>query len=66
MALSTRIRVLADLLHVGSLRTAVNYDQIHYLAVDENGNQTNPNPNYLQPNQFQPPMSMRLGLEVSF
>ena len=65
MKLSTRIRVLADLLHVGSPRTAVNHDQIHYLA-NESGNWISPNPDYGQPVQFQPPMTMRLGLEVSF
>jgi hypothetical protein len=66
MKLPTRIRLIVDLLHVGSPRTAVNYDQTHYFGVDENGNQINTNSDYMQPIQFQPPMSMRLGMEVSF
>ena len=33
---------------------------------DEDGNQINPNPDYDQAIRFQPPMSIRLGLEVEF
>ncbi len=45
---------------------AVNYDQLHYLNADANGNQIDPNPTYGLPTSFQPPMSLRFGLEVNF
>ena len=61
-----RMRLIADAVHVGSSRTEVGYDQIHYFKVDANGNQVSPNPFYMQPVKFQPPMSFRLGLEVMF
>lgn len=59
-------RLILDFFHIGSPRTAVDYDQTHYTAIDANGNQVNLNPNYLKPVQFQPPMSARLGVEVNF
>jgi carboxypeptidase family protein len=61
-----RPRLILDLFHVASQRTAIQYDQIHYFALDQDGKQTDPDPNYLQPIQFQPPMSVRLGIEVNF
>jgi hypothetical protein len=66
IAVPLTTRLVIDVFHVGSPRTAVDSDQIHYFAVDENGNQINPNPEYLRPVQFQPPMSLRLGLELTF
>jgi carboxypeptidase family protein/TonB-dependent receptor-like protein len=63
---STRPTVRLDLFHVLSARQPVTFDQIHYLAADAAGNQSAPNPNYLKPTRYQPPMSARLGLEVSF
>jgi hypothetical protein len=63
---SVRPRVILDLLHVASGRRAVTVDQIHYSALDAQGNQTAPNPNYLKPTRYQPPMSVRLGTEVEF
>ena len=66
LRLPVQTRLLADAFHVGSPRTAVEYDQVHYYGVDENGNQTDPNPRYGQPIQFQPGMSVRVGMEVSF
>jgi hypothetical protein len=62
----TRPTVMLDLFHVLSARRAVTFDQIHYLDADAAGNQVSPNPNYLKPTRYQPPMSARLGLEVSF
>jgi hypothetical protein len=59
-------RLLLDIFHLGSDRTPVNYEQVHYYDIDENGNQINLNPQYNSPTRFQPPMSLRLGIEMSF
>jgi hypothetical protein len=59
-------RMVLDLLHVANPRTAVEVDPQHYFAQDTLGRQVNPNPNYLHPTVFQPPMAARLGIEVSF
>ena len=67
-AFGTKIapRVVLDLFHIGSKRKPVTYDQFHYWGVDEFGNQADPNPLYLHPTSYFPPMSGRLGLEVNF
>ncbi len=64
----TRIapRLVLDAFHIGSRRTPVTYEQRHYLGVDESGTQIDPNPLYMQPTRFFPPMSARLGMEVNF
>jgi hypothetical protein len=64
----TRIapRVILDVFHMGSNRTPVTYDERHYFGVDNEGNQTDPNPLYLHPTGYFPPMSARLGLEMNF
>jgi hypothetical protein len=59
-------RIIFDLLHVGNPRKAVWLDQIRFNALNENGAPTAENPNYLQPLAFQPPMTLRVGLEVGF
>jgi hypothetical protein len=59
-------RLVLDVFHLGSPRRAVSFDQVHYQDVDENGNQILPNPNYLRPTRYQPPMSVRLGLVADF
>jgi hypothetical protein len=59
-------KVTVDFLHIGSQRTPVTYDQQHYFSGDSPANQSNPNPRYLQPTQFQPPMSVRVGVEIVF
>jgi len=59
-------KLILDLLHVFSQRTALVLDQQHYTAVDSTGAQIGPNPNYLKPILFQPPMSARVGAEVNF
>ncbi len=59
-------RGFLDLLHVGNPRTTVRVDQIHFQAIDAEGNQITPNPNYLLPTAFQPPMAARLGMELRF
>jgi len=59
-------RFILDVFHIASRKEAVNYDQLHYFNIDNNGNQIDPNPTYNLPTSFQPPMSLRFGLEVSF
>ena len=54
--------VLLDAVYVGNPRRAVRRDQHHYYGE----NLTQPNPNYLYPTAFQPPMAARLGVEVTF
>jgi hypothetical protein len=61
-----RTRMILDLLHIGSQREAVAYDQTRYLGVDDDGNQAFPNPTYGLATKWQPPMAVRLGLEVDF
>ena len=63
---SSPVRIVLDLFNIGSPREAVAYDQICCFTMTEDGNQTDPNPNYLQPTRYQPPMMVRLGLEVGF
>jgi hypothetical protein len=46
---------------VNALVTGVNVQ-----GVDANGVPTNPNPTYRQAYRYQPPMSVRVGLEVNF
>jgi hypothetical protein len=57
-----RPRVLVDLFNVGSPRTPLLYDQQHYLDAA----QTQVNQNYRTVTRYQPPMSARIGMEVSF
>ena len=59
-------RLVLDIFHVGSQRTPVNYEQVHFFNRDMNGNQINPNPNYGLASRYYPPMSVRLGFEVGF
>jgi len=59
-------RLLADVYHIGNPRRAVVYDQLRYLAVDDAGNQSSPNPNYGHVLQFQPQVAYRLGFELGW
>ena len=59
-------KLILDMLHLGSRRTPVYLDQIRYLGIDENGNQTTPNANFLRPLVYQPPLTVRLGFELGF
>jgi hypothetical protein len=61
-----RPNIVLDLFHILSPRRPVSFDQIHFLEADIAGNQFTPNPNYLKPTRYQPPMSARLGLELRF
>ena len=54
-------RLSLELLHVASARRPVTLDQLHYAALGANGAQSAPNPDYLMPTRYQPPMMVRLG-----
>jgi hypothetical protein len=58
-------RVVLDVLHIGSPRKAVSIDQVHYTTVDQNGDWV-VNPTYGDVLLYQPPMTVRLGIEVEF
>jgi hypothetical protein len=59
-------RIIVDLLHVGSPREPVLYDQRHYLERDDQGNHVAPNPTYGLATAYQPPAAVRFGIEMIF
>jgi hypothetical protein len=59
-------RLIVDVYHLFSDERPVDYDQTHYLNIDGEGNQINPNPTYGEPTRYYPPTTVRLGLELSF
>jgi hypothetical protein len=59
-------KLILDVFHIASQKKPVDVEQFQYLSVDENGNPILPNPRYGQVYRYQPSMSLRLGLEVSF
>ena len=59
-------RFLLDFLHIGSPTEVTNQEQKHYLAQDDQGNQTSPNPTYGAATAYQPPFAMRLGAQIYF
>jgi hypothetical protein len=59
-------RLFLDALQVGNPQEVVWLEEVHYRALDEHGNQTNENPNYLRPLAYQPPMVLRLGFEIGY
>ncbi len=58
-------RIIMDLFHIASNQLPVIYNQYHYRTF-ENGIGSNPNPYYGLATEYQPSMSVRLGMEVSF
>ena len=58
--------MILDILHAGNPRKALDFDQVKYQAVDEEGNQVNPNPNFGAVIRYQPPMTVRLGIQLRF
>jgi len=58
-------RLILDLFHIASQQEAVDIDQRKY-NVDFFGNPTGDNLTYGQAYRYQPAMSMRLGMEISF
>lgn len=55
-------KLILDILHVASQRTIIDYYQYHYFDYEQNY----ADPSYMKPVQFQPPMSLRIGMEVNF
>lgn len=58
------LRLVADALHILSQRKATRVEQLRYLDLDASGNPTSPNPFYRHGTAFQPPMSLRVGIEL--
>ncbi|NIM20214.1 MAG: hypothetical protein GTO51_08285 [Candidatus Latescibacteria bacterium] len=59
-------KLILDLLHVGSRRKPISFVQRRFLERDIDGNHITPNPAYGLATAYQPPMAVRLGLEVDF
>ena len=59
-------KLLVDWEHIGSPRKPVDYDQIHFTCLDEEGSQSCPNVGYGREILYQPPMTLRLGIEARF
>ena len=59
-------KLILDIFHIASQRKPVDIDQARYFGTDENGNPIYPNSTYGEAYRYQPSMSMRLGMEVSF
>ena len=57
---TVRPRLIVDVLHVGSEREAVNYDQV------KSYDGSTPNPTFGLPTRYQSPTAVRLGFEVDF
>jgi hypothetical protein len=63
---SSPARLVLDIFNLGSSRTPLSYDEICCFRRTEEGHQTSVNQNYLEPTRYQPPMTVRLGVEVGF
>ena len=61
-----RTRLILDIFHIASQQKPVDVDQQRYFGLDDNGNPAYPSPNYGLAFRYQPAMSLRLGMEVSF
>lgn len=59
-----RCRTVLDVLHAGNPREVILMDQVHYMGLDDAGAPSDVNPAYLGPLAYQPPMMLRLGIEV--
>jgi len=60
-------KLILDVFHLFSQRKPVRIEQQHFFSLDPaTGEQIAENPNYLEPLLFQPPMTIRFGLEVGF
>jgi hypothetical protein len=59
-------RIVLDFLHLGNPQQTVTVDQWHYFGRDPAGNPTLPNDQYLGPTGYQPPMTVRVGVEITF
>lgn len=61
-----RSRLLFDVFHLFGQKEMVNIEQVHYFVLDAGGNQAGLNPNYGKVKAYQPPMTIRFGVEISF
>jgi hypothetical protein len=62
-----RSRLLFDVFHLFGQKEKVDIDQVRYFGpTDALGNQTGPNPNLGTVKAYQPPMTIRFGIETSF
>jgi carboxypeptidase family protein len=61
-----RPRFILDIFHIASQQVPVDIDQKHYSIFDSNGKPAELNPTYGLALRYQPAMSVRLGMEVSF
>jgi hypothetical protein len=61
-----RAKLILDVFHIASRREPVDIDQIRYFGTDENGNSVNPNATFGEAYRYQPSLSVRLGVELSF
>jgi len=61
-----RPKIFLDVFHIGSQRTPVEFDELHYLNLDIDGTEKDLNPTYGLVTRYFPPMSARLGFEVGF
>jgi Carboxypeptidase regulatory-like domain/TonB dependent receptor/TonB-dependent Receptor Plug Domain len=61
-----RPKVYLDVFRLGNQRTVLDFQELHYLEMDPEGNPTTPNPLYGRPLQVQAPMSARIGLALDF
>ncbi len=59
---SSPTQVVVDVFNVGNQRRAVDFDQLHY----GDPARSNANPNYMKVNQYQAPLSARVGIVVGF
>jgi len=62
----TRSRLLFDVFHLFGQKESVDIDQVHYFGLDAEGNQAGLNPNFGTVVAYQPPMTIRFGLEILF
>ena len=60
---AVRPKAYLNLFRLGNRRTVLDFEELHYLEVDSDGNPTTPNPFYGRPLLIQPPMRARIGLD---
>jgi Carboxypeptidase regulatory-like domain len=59
-------RLIFDIFHILSQRKPVQYVEEQYFNYDDDGNVSEPNPDYGKAFKYQKPMSVRIGIEVNF
>lgn len=61
-----RPRLLLDVFHVLSPEVATNVDQVEFLEITEDGTPISANPTFGRAISYQPPMTVRLGVQTLF